>query len=275
MCYAPRWAGNSSNVANHTHHRPSGGRMTGLRTKRIGTFVVAGAFLLLSGAVGHAQLSGVSNSTVGAACGGGCNADGCCSNSVQFPGGIGATSFTSRYAWNINADVGVGATRDTTGTGSHHVDFTATAPGSYTINITTSRFGDINKINDLAGCSGSADTTGVTGASNIALNSGTLTLGDPGGFGNNGNTEETVISQSTPAVIGPRLSNGIGQGHNLTFTWSGNVRSNSCEAAVRQGENSGATTGCSACGYGGSPGCTQSSDGHFVAVLVTSFCGDN
>src|SRR5207244_9790660 len=54
----------------------------------------------------------------------------------------------------------------------------------------------------------------------------------------------------------------------------GSVRSNSCEAAVRQGESSGTTTGCSACGYPGNPSRTASTDGHFVQVTFTSFCGN-
>ncbi|HWP67074.1 MAG TPA: hypothetical protein VNO26_14345, partial [Candidatus Limnocylindria bacterium] len=73
---------------------------------------------------------------------------------------------------------------------------------------------------------------------------------------------------------GPRVSNGVAQSHALTFTWNGSVRSNSCEAAVRLGQQNGSTTGCSACVYPGSPSRTQASDGHFVTVTFTSFCGN-
>src|SRR5262249_46139421 len=90
----------------------------------------------------------------------------------------------------------------------------------------------------------------------------------------NGNgSAEIPFSQSGSANLF-RVSNSVGQSHALTFTWNGSVRSNSCEAAVRMGENSGSTTGCDACGYGGSPSRTQSSDGHFVTVTFTSLCGN-
>jgi hypothetical protein len=46
-----------------------------------------------------------------------------------------------------------------------------------------------------------------------------------------------------------RVSNGASLGHTLTFTWSGNVRSHSCEAAVRLGLQNGSTSECDACGY--------------------------
>src|SRR5204863_8400109 len=69
--------------------------------------------------------------------------------------------------------------------------------------------------------------------------------------------------------------NGVAQSHSLSFTWNGAVRSNSCEASVRQGENSGTTSGCDICGYPGNPSRTQSSDGHFVTVTFTSLCGNH
>ena len=172
--------------------------------KSMAKVVVAVVALVVTGPSAWASLSGSSTSTSGASCSGGGSADGDCRNSVSVITNN-ANTYKTRYAWNINADTGVGSTHDTSSSASHHVDFTVNAPGSYQLSISTSRSGDINKVNDLSGCSGSADTTGVTGSSNVALASGTLSLADPGGFGNNGNTQESAISQSTPAVIGPRF----------------------------------------------------------------------
>ena len=247
---------------------------------RIGGFTIAmvigavGALHLGSPHDAAAQLSSVTHSTSGSACNRSSDSDGYCGSSVGFSSGPTGTSFTSRYAWNVNADVGIFSTRDMSGTASHHVNFNATAPGSYRLNISTSRVGDLNRRNDASGCNGRADISGVTGSTNIGLASGSLGLSDPGSIGNGGSTTHVNISQGSAAVIGPRLSNGVAQAHALTFTWTGSVRSNSCEAAVRVGQQNGSTTGCSACGYSGSPSRTQSSDGHFVTVTFTSFCGN-
>ena len=54
-----------------------------------------------------AQLSSATNSTSGATCSGANNGDGFCGNSVGFSTANNGTTFTSRYAWNINADVGI------------------------------------------------------------------------------------------------------------------------------------------------------------------------
>jgi hypothetical protein len=220
-----------------------------------------------------AQLSAVSNSATGSTCTGANNSDGFCGNALTFPVANTGTTFTSRYAWNINADVGIFGTRDTSGNAAHNVSFSATAPGSYRVTINTNWAGDMNRINDLIGCNGQANISGVTGSTNIALNSGSLSLGDPGAIGNGSGTTSTPFATSTSGIIN-RLSNGVAQAHALTFTWNGSVRSNSCEAAVRLGNGHGTVTGCNACAYPGSPARTQANDGHFVQVNYVSFCGN-
>jgi hypothetical protein len=242
------------------------------RSAQLGVAVIAALFVVTVAGVAAAQISGASNSTSGASCSGGGSTDGDCRNSVSFTVNNGVT-LTSRYAWNINADTGAFSTHDTSGNASHHVNFNATAVGGYRLDIATSRIGDLNRVNDLVGCDGNADTSGVTGTTSFPLNSGTLNLADPGAIPVGTDTASVPISQSSFAQLF-RVSNGAAQAHALTFTWNGSVRSNSCEAAVRQGESSGTTTGCSACGYPGSPSRTQSSDGHFVTVTFTSLCGN-
>ena len=240
--------------------------------RRLALLTVAVTALLLTAAPVRSQITGATSSTVGATCSGGGSSEGDCRNSTSLPVNNG-TTLKSRYAWNINADTVPLSTHDTSGNAQHNISFTATAPGGYRLDITTQRVGDLNLVNDITACDGSADTGGVTGSSNIALDSGSLSLDDPGVIGNTGTTQDIPFNQSSSATIF-RVSNGAGQSHSLTFTWTGSVRSNSCEAAVRQGESSGTTSGCSACGYPGSPSRTQSTDGHFVTVSFTSLCGN-
>ena len=234
------------------------------------------AAVAFSPSAADAQLASVTNSITGNSCAGGSNTDGDCRNSVAFSVANNGTTFTSRYAWNINADTGTASTRDESGTAQHNVSFTATAPGSYRLDIATTRNGDVNLNNDLVGCNGQAQTGAVTGSvvAGNGLSTGTLTGGDPSDIGNTGTTQSLPFGPLTTSAQIIQISNGSPITHTLKFTWSGSVRSNSCEAAVRQGESSGATSGCSACGYGGSPNRTQSTDGHFVQVTLTSFCGD-
>lgn len=246
--------------------------ITSRSRSRLQTLTVASAtaLLLLAGTT-QAQLSGGTGSTTGSSCTGN-NADGFCGfgRSTLVSN---STTFQSRYEWNINADVGIFSTRDTSGTAQHNVSVNATAVGGYRLDIATSRVGDMNRISDASGCDGAADVSGVTGSSNIALSSGSISLADPGSIGNGGGDADSPFSQSSSATIF-RVSNGVAQAHSFTFTWSGSVRSNSCEAAVRVGAQNGTTTGCNACGYAGTPARTQSSDGHFVTLTFTSLCGN-
>ena len=228
----------------------------------------------LWGSSARAQISGAAVPTTGSSCGAGNTADQSCAFSSQILTNNG-TTLATRYAWNINTDIGAFSTADMSGSAHHNVDFSATAPGGYRLNITTSRQGDINRISDLLNCEGSADVSGVTGSSNVALSSGSLSLADPGGLGVGGSDTSIAINQGTGVAQIFRVSNGAPQAHNLDFTWSGNTRSNSCETAVRIGAGNATTTGCSACEYPGSPARTQATDGHFVTVTYTSLCGNH
>jgi hypothetical protein len=240
------------------------------RALHAGLLVVA---LALLPAVASAQLSSTTSSNASSTCSQGNDGNGFCGSSTQELIDNG-TTFQSRYAWNINADVGIGSTRDSNGNAQHNMSFNATAPGGYRLDIATSFVGDMNRINDASGCNGASNVSGVTGSSNFALSSGSLSVGDPGSIGNGGSTTSTGFGPTSSAQLF-RVSNGSAQGHSLTFTWNGQTRSNSCEAAVRLGQQNGSTSGCNACGYGGSPGRTQSSDGHFVTVTYTSLCGNS
>jgi cysteine-rich repeat protein len=220
----------------------------------------------------HAQsISSASASTAGSTGNGG-DSDGSRLSSVNIQVNNGS-QFKTRFAWNVSADVGVFSTRDQSGNAQHNLSFNVTAPGAYFLTVDTQRTGDMNRRNDASGCDGSADISGVSGSqSGGTLTSGTLSLGDPGSIGNGGSTTSGPINQSASARIDD-VSNGVAQGHSLSFTWNGNARSNSCEAAVRLGEGS-SVSGCDACAYPGSPSRTATSDGHFVTVTLTSLCGN-
>ena len=219
-----------------------------------------------------AQISGAAGTTTSSTCSGGGGTDGDCRFSRSFVSSSG-TSFQSRYAWNINADVGISSTHDTSGTAVHNLSFNATAPGGYRLDVATTFVGDMNRSSDASGCDGASNISGVTGSSTPAA-SGTLNQADPGAISSGGGDSTVPFSQGPTAATIFKISNAVAQAHTLTFSWSGSVRSNSCEAAVRLGESSGSTSGCSACGYPGSPSRTQSSDGHFVTVSFTSLCGN-
>jgi hypothetical protein len=230
-------------------------------------FLAIALGMALLPAVAQAQLSASSSSNAGSTCSGSNNSSGFCGSSTSVLTNTG-TTFQSRYAWNINADVGIFSTRDTSGNAQHNVSFNATAVGGYRVDIGTSFVGIMQRNNDASGCNGQANVSGVSGSSNIALSSGTLSVGDPGGIGNGGSTTNISFAPTSSATIF-RNSFGVPQSHSLTFTWNGNVRSNSCEAAVRLGQQNGSTTGCGACEYPGSPSRTQANDGHFVSVVLT------
>ncbi|HJQ84902.1 MAG TPA: hypothetical protein VKA21_12545, partial [Candidatus Binatia bacterium] len=223
----------------------------------------------------YAQLSGSSSSNTGSSCTGANNADGFCGSSTQVLTNTG-TTFQSRYAWNVNADVGIFSTRDTSGTARHNLNFTATAVGGYRLDITQSRVGALGRSSDASGCDGQSHIGAVSANSNVAFAGGsTLTSAAPGlDINNGGGNANTSISQGGSAQIF-NFSGGVGQSHALSFTFTGSARSNSCEAAVRLGQQNGTTTGCTdTCEYAGNPSRTLSSDGHFITVSFTSLCGN-
>ena len=113
-------------------------RSAGLRrtVKALAVFAVTIVFM---GGRATAQISSPSESTAGASCSGGGGGDGDCRNSVSFSTSSNGITFTSRYAWNINADTGVFSTHDTSGNAQHNISFSVTAPGAYFLTIDSRR----------------------------------------------------------------------------------------------------------------------------------------
>ena len=244
------------------------------RTGTISMAVVVVAVMTLFATArfaGAQSISGASATTTGSTGNSG-DTSGSTRSSVAITSNT-ATQIQTRFAWNVSADVSILSTRDQAGTAVHNVAFNVTAPGAYFLNVTQQRVGIIQVNNDASNCNGSADTAGITGSqSGGAVTSGSLNVGDPGSVGNTSSTTEVPFNQSASAQI-TATSNGVAQSHALTFSWNGSARSNSCEAAVRQGEGS-SVSGCEPCVYPGTPSRTQANDGHFVTVTLVSLCGN-
>jgi hypothetical protein len=187
-----------------------------------------------------------------------------------------AGSFVTRYSSLISTDsdgAGAGAGLESIGS-DYQIDFTATAPGAYVLTVTTSLSGDMHLVND--GSSASADVGPVSGFSTGGtFTSGSFDIADPGIISGSGGGSNPMSDGSSATVFG--VSNGSAVPHNLHFVFTQIVTSaagGGDEAAVRLGINS--TIGTETAGdYPGSPARTQSDDGHFVTVSITSLCGNS
>src|SRR5436305_4006170 len=193
-----------------------------MRTIKAATVALAAVMILGRALPAGAQLTSALDSTAGATCSGGGSGDGDCRNSAAFTVSCGAScgTFTSRYAWNINADTTALSTHDTSGNAQHNITFDATAVGGYRLDISTSRVGALGRSADASGCDGSADTSGVTGNSNVAIaaDGGSLGLGDPGVIGNGGGDANTHYSQLGSACSS-RFRGGAAHSPTLSHTW--------------------------------------------------------
>ena len=230
----------------------------------LGRLAVACAAVLTVTGAAQGQISGFSVSTSGSAGSPGNDGDGFTGFSVAKQIETG-TQIRSRYAFNVNADVGIFSTRDQYGTAQHNMSFNVTTPGGYRLDVTQNLVGGRDVRSDASGCDGSTNMSSVSGSQTGGSSvTGSLSIGAPpsGSFSLGANA----------SIYG--VSNGVTKSHTLTFSWTANVRSNSCEAAVRLGEQNGSTTDCEVCGYPGNPSRTQANDGHFVTVTFNALCGN-
>ena len=187
-----------------------------------------------------------------------------------------AGAFTTQYTSLISADsdgAGAGAGVESIGS-DYQIDFTATAPGAYTLTITTSISGDMHLVNDGSGASADIGTISGTQSGGSVV-TGSLDIADPGGISGSGGIDAPFSDGSSATVFG--ISNGSPIPHNLHFVFTQIVTSAATggdEAAIRLGQAS--TIGTETAGdYPGSPARTQSDDGHFVTVTFTSLCGNS
>jgi cysteine-rich repeat protein len=189
-----------------------------------------------------------------------------------------ATSFTTRYAEIVGADVdllSVGA-RSITQTTDYTIDFDVTAPGQYSLTVAMNLSGALTLHDD--GVSAAADMTAISGGqTGGTIASGSLSLADPGSISGTG-SGNNVVSENGVAIV-EGTSNGVAQHHTLTFTWSATCTSTGLlgllfgdECAVRLGLPTDYTD--TAGDYPGVGSRTQTNDGHFVSVTLTSLCGN-
>src|SRR5689334_24434067 len=137
------------------------------------------------------------------------------------------TVLATRFTWNLSDDESTGS-RTESGTAVHNISFSVTAPGAYTLNISTSRKGDLHRINDVSNCSAAVDISGVTGSqTGGTVASGNLNLADPGAINSGTATASLDINQTGSATING-TSNGVAKPHTLSFTWTGSATSNTC-----------------------------------------------
>lgn len=184
--------------------------------------------------------------------------------------------FVTRYSSQLSVDGdGAGAGSGVESIGSdYQLDFTATAPGAYILTVTTSLSGDMHLVND-GPAAASADVGPISGVeSGGTFTSGSFDIADPGSVSGNGGGDVPMSDGSNATIFG--VSNGSPIPHNLHFVFTQIVTTNAGggdESAVRLGINSTISTE-TAGDYPGSPARTQSDDGHFVSVAITSLCGN-
>lgn len=189
-----------------------------------------------------------------------------------------ATSFTTRYAEVVGADVdilSVGARTITQNT-DYTITFDVTAPGTYSLTVATDFAGALTLHDD--GVSAAADIGSVTGGqTGGTVASGSLNLSDPGSLSGTG-SGNVPFDQSGVAII-EGVSNGVPQTHTLTFTWTATCTSTGVlgllfgdECAIRLGLPTAYAD--TAGDYPGAGSRVQNDDGHFVSVTLTSLCGN-
>lgn len=191
-----------------------------------------------------------------------------------------ATSISTRYSALVSADAGVfGGPRLEVLNADYTLSFSVNAPGAYRLSVATRRKGDLHLVEDnIFAADHFADMTALTGsASGGTVTGGGLNLGDPGRAADIPLVFDPIsvpFNQTATATIFG-VSNGAGQAHALTFTWSQEAFSpaGGDEAAVRMGGTSDDPTETAA-DYPGNPARVQAEDGHFVTVTLISLCGN-
>jgi hypothetical protein len=185
-------------------------------------------------------------------------------------------AFITRYSSLVTVD-GDGASAAGGGESlfsDYTISFTATAPGAYRLTIDTHLSGDMHLVSDSthgASVDVGAVSCTLTGGT---LESGTLGLVDPGALSGLSGGDNAIDESGMGTVFG--VSNGAPVSHSLRFTFSQATTTDASggdEAAVRLGATSHVSSE-TAGDYPGSPARTQSDDGHFVTVSITSLCGN-
>jgi len=184
-----------------------------------------------------------------------------------------ATSFTTRYAMVVGADVDNSPTLTETMTANYQITFQVNAAvgQAWVVSLATSRVGALTIAAD--GATGSARVTlgAVTGTkAGAGTLTGSLGLGAVPTI-TSGSDTNTPFNQTGNATISG-LGSGAAQTITLNFRWNASARStlqgaNGDQAAVRMGLTS-AALNFSADDYGGVGGRSLLGDGQFVSATL-------
>ncbi len=191
------------------------------------------------------------------------------------------TAFAVRYRATVSSDSGAfGGDKTESLTSDYTIAFTVTAPGAYFFDVSTQLLGQLDVVYDGGLTGGSADISAVTGTrtGGTAVLSGSLSLADPGACSIGGSSSSSChlpFNQSgTARIFG--ISNGAPVAHTLRFQFTSSAFSAAAsghEAAMRLGiQSRDGSNGASQ--YPGDGNRDVNADGHFVAVTLTSLCGD-
>src|SRR5262245_5754525 len=178
-------------------HGGSVGRNGGVSSTRAVCLLLG--TLLAAAIPAHRAHAAISAASVGTSTvtGSGNDGDGSTTGSASILVNNGA-QLNTRMEFNVNSDAGFLGSDDQSGSASHKITVNATAAGGYRLDISTTRVGDVNRINDdIFGCDGQAHISAVTGTTNIALNSGTLNITPAVDLNNGSSTAETPFSQTS------------------------------------------------------------------------------
>ena len=137
----------------------------------------------------------------------------------------------------------IGGTVDQGGSSTHRVNFTATAPGTYRLDVAVNRVGMVQRNDDLIGCNGQANTGTASGSVAVGpglasggLNTNGITVGNGGGNNQQTMTGSGAFANSATASCGRPSARASTPDTAVTSGLSGAAvaaRSSCCFAAAR------------------------------------------
>ena len=203
------------------------------------------------------------------------------STTIVFPGFLdaeNAMSVVSRVGINVNADAAPGGTAVEVGLTTFDVSFALSHTQSFDLILDFALRGQLLRVADQPGCSGSVSLSDVSIPTLVRLSDGAafpinvLLAGDSLAAG--GTTAGIEVSSDAQVIINFRGEPVATEGYWMTFIVSATALSQSCEVSARFGAANGGTTNCDACEYPGFGDRALASDGIFVAVTKISLCGN-
>lgn len=203
------------------------------------------------------------------------------STTISFPGFLdveNAMSVVSRVGMNVNADAGPDGVAVEVGLASFDVAFGLFHTQSFDLILDFDLRGQLLRVADQPGCSGSISLADVSIPTLVRLRDGAeipinvVLAGDSLELG--GSTAGIEVSRQARVTINFRGEPVATEAYRMTFLVSATALSQSCEVSARFGAANGSTTSCDACDYPGFGDRALGSDGIFVTVTKISLCGN-